>query len=659
MKHSESIQKLCIVCLRYLGKRRERETKQYFRALTQKLAVVVSQYIPEYTFNDPKWPAMVCHTCRIIISCNMKSHLIRQRLRLTDYSAIISSRVSRSNTNNCNCHVCQIVSKHQPHTVTPKRKQTKKKKSVPLCSECLFPLVKGKRHLCNTRTLADRVFEISQQRKCSDVVLKRSLRQKKAAASGTEEIKLKNMRGKPSKIFVYSKKQVIPSFDTDDIIEIHKDQSNSTRKSIRLVQKLRKKGCKIQKNVFTEIDTLADEVRSFFCVEKVLVECGDKKNKTMETRDLAYCNRLKEFINFISHKRKFEPDDNLLIKFGCDSGGGSLKLAMTVSLKDDPKERDKGYLYTGVKKTFILAIAYDTSETHNNVALIFHKLELTDFTVLNGEVWFSSDLKMYNKSLGLMDYSSLHPCSFCTMDKTSIQNGDTDFEWRTFGGIRENNKKWIEKGSNLKRACDFENCVCEPALTGVPDEARVIDYYAIPELHEMTGIFNHLINTFKKVDPDGIENWIKRVGTIAEGRSGTFNGNSSRKLMEKRHLLKEYLHDSSTHYFIDLIGSFNYVVDACFGYQLAENYSQVIEHFAWLIKIHKVPITPKIHILLNHAPQFIEENNKGLGYFSEQQFESVHHVWSEHFENYKINSKNDNFVISILNGLSKFNSLNL
>ena len=52
-----------------------------------------------------------------------------------------------------------------------------------------------------------------------------------------------------------------------------------------------------------------------------------------------------------------------------------------------------------------------------------------------------------------------------------------------------------------------------------------------------------------------------------------------------------------------------------------------------------VEFTPKIHILVDHVPEFCESRNKGLGFYNEQASEAVHHDFLEIWKNYKVNDE--------------------
>lgn len=51
-----------------------------------------------------------------------------------------------------------------------------------------------------------------------------------------------------------------------------------------------------------------------------------------------------------------------------------------------------------------------------------------------------------------------------------------------------------------------------------------------------------------------------------------------------------------------------------------------------------VNVTPKVHAVIWHVPQFCARFNEGLGRCSEQAGESVHHDFAKTWENYKLKS---------------------
>ena len=76
--------------------------------------------------------------------------------------------------------------------------------------------------------------------------------------------------------------------------------------------------------------------------------------------------------------------------------------------------------------------------------------------------------------------------------------------------------------------------------------------------------------------------------------------------------------------------AFNGVVESCFGKELVEGYKEKISVFKDCYMSLALSITPKVHIVFQHIMEFLAmsltpEEKKGLGYWSEQAFEAMHH----------------------------------
>ena len=79
---------------------------------------------------------------------------------------------------------------------------------------------------------------------------------------------------------------------------------------------------------------------------------------------------------------------------------------------------------------------------------------------------------------------------------------------------------------------------------------------------------------------------------------------------------------------------------SCFGYKLSPDWYKTIKNFElkWtVLKIkHKVSIINKVHVLVDHIPQFILKTGKPLGEFSEQVVESCHQKWARLYKWYAV-----------------------
>ena len=81
---------------------------------------------------------------------------------------------------------------------------------------------------------------------------------------------------------------------------------------------------------------------------------------------------------------------------------------------------------------------------------------------------------------------------------------------------------------------------------------------------------------------------------------------------------------------IETMKAFNEVVEGCFGKELVDGYKEKISKFKECYKSLDLSITPKVHIVFQHIEEFLSmkstsQERKGLGYWSEQAFEAMHH----------------------------------
>lgn len=91
--------------------------------------------------------------------------------------------------------------------------------------------------------------------------------------------------------------------------------------------------------------------------------------------------------------------------------------------------------------------------------------------------------------------------------------------------------------------------------------------------------------------------------------------------------LREIIPDDF-HIFVDTFQALNDVKKSCFGFTLAENYSEKIklmeEKWTQLNEKFKVSIPNKCHIIFDYLDEFIIRKNRPLREFSEQVVEASH-----------------------------------
>ncbi len=79
---------------------------------------------------------------------------------------------------------------------------------------------------------------------------------------------------------------------------------------------------------------------------------------------------------------------------------------------------------------------------------------------------------------------------------------------------------------------------------------------------------------------------------------------------------------------VNCLRLFEKVVEATFGHVLSPNYEEVISQFGvsftTIMSTFHISITPNVHIVLHHIPQFIRMTQMPLGLFSEEVVEEQH-----------------------------------
>ena len=157
------------------------------------------------------------------------------------------------------------------------------------------------------------------------------------------------------------------------------------------------------------------------------------------------------------------------------------------------------------------------------------------------------------------------------------------------------------------------------------------------ELHLMLGVVNDLYDHLDKQlgenhCPITANDWSAPLGLKRlHYHGGQFNGYQCKTLLSNTKTLKEILLEAGVYSIgepvLQVLEQFNRVKKSCFGGELNADYHVQIEKFADLYLALGKSVTPKVHAIFLHVPQFLNYNKnlqKGLGYWSEQASETVH-----------------------------------
>ena len=184
----------------------------------------------------------------------------------------------------------------------------------------------------------------------------------------------------------------------------------------------------------------------------------------------------------------------------------------------------------------------------------------------------------------------------------------------------------------------------------------------------MEGAVNHLFRSLEAIWSDAM-NWPKKFHIVpANYHSKCFEGNQCRDLLRTCDYLRSNEVPIQALIFANVFKSLRDVVKSCFGALREDDYQDKISVFTDDYRKTALPFTPKIHVICFHIHDFFaqfdekDSNNQqlGLGYFSEQAAESLHYGFENIWKRYKIKEKkNEKYIVSLKNAVTFFSSNNL
>ena len=228
---------------------------------------------------------------------------------------------------------------------------------------------------------------------------------------------------------------------------------------------------------------------------------------------------------------------------------------------------------------------------------------------------------------------------------------------RTIENLSELFWQFYDSRATKKDAKHFGNAI-HPSMIEDSDKSKLIlELVPPPELHLMMGPVNTLYNALEKVC-DNSDEWLKSCHVKrSDYHGGAFEGNDCRKLLKKVDWLRK---NTQNDIFSDAFQSFNDVVASCYGSQLAENYEDKIERFQQCYMNLNIPVTPKVHAVFYHVIDFCKMTGLGLGPWSEQCSESVHHDFKKVWENFKVkDTDHPKYGPKLREAVCMYNSLHL
>ena len=268
----------------------------------------------------------------------------------------------------------------------------------------------------------------------------------------------------------------------------------------------------------------------------------------------------------------------------------------------------------------------------------------------------ATDMKLINILLGMQSHSCTHLCCWCDTDKNNL---DKKGKQRTFSSLIDLFYEFKDANAKKEDAAKYGNVIHVPIIEGVDGDTPVIEKIPPPELHLLLGPTNKMYSGLENVWP-GVEAWLQSIHVKkTDYYGGQFEGNDCRKILKKIDSLETRC-PTVFMPFVAAFRSFNDVVAACYGYNLASDYKQKIRKFRFDYMKLGISVTPKIHAVFFHIEEFCDFSGTGLGAFSEQTAESLHQEFSKCWENFFVKDfDNPAYPERFLSAVKMFNSLHM
>ena len=406
----------------------------------------------------------------------------------------------------------------------------------------------------------------------------------------------------------------------------------------------------------------------------------------IESRKAVICTNLRGFLGVVLAKKNIQfQDENWFPRINVDDGGpessgsNSFKVSLSIVITEPsspalspPSKKGPATAFpfpsssksTGEKQALILAVVSNITEHYDNVKKIFEHL---DWSALP-RVRFTQDLKINNVCNGQQNHASSFPCNYCTWQYSGFS--------RMKKGVKANLKLYLRTIGNQKALAEQYNNATgaakdpqrfysthKPPLLPGENSKFILQVCPPPELHLMEGVVNHFVTEMNKhLGENGtkLTDFLKSNSVLKVYQQNfKFQGNQCSDILN--FLLPELkcFLPPSLHKYLNVMEKLKNVKDSCFGMILRPDYKQCISDFKAAFIASGWTTFSKAHIIMEHVETFCKNENKSLGWFSEQCGESVHKGFANIYERYKLNAVNDKHQESFLAAVLKYNTLHM
>jgi len=565
----------------------------------------------------------------------------------------------------CDCTICEIAKtsinpQHSSLKKSPGRpsslpRDSSNTESLKVCAKCFCQIGKGLPHACSkARRFGHLTDLISTQSPDDPEKFSASTLSSKVSYKKRSEVEIPTMRPSATAVsFSINSPTSTRRLSTENISNIQSNLNLSGRETYKLTREVRKSSGRtsVEYRVREKLrikDHILDQY--FECIE---MDCYNSKSERVNL-PVVICTDIQNLIDDLVERKQIGP--NHFAKIGIDNGKGFLKMNLQIIERCSCSYSMASCKCTcvhGIKDIFIVAIGADMSECYANLKYLWHAVGLDR---LRTKVMISADMKVINILLGLMSSGSCHPCPWCSVHRKDLENSG---EPRTWGNLSTLFWSFYDSNEEKTGAKKYGNAIHPSIVTG-SSEQTVLDVIPPPELHLLIGSVAKVFTSLESASPETSAQWLRECHIQKDNyHGGTFNGNNARNLLKNVDKLRSIapIHILSH---VSAFDSLNRVVSACFGKQLNMNFCTHIEQFREDILSLNIGITPKLHCIFHHVPDFCLSRKQGLGTYSEQMSESLHYSFDSFWENYKVkDATNPTFPGRLLSAVRTYNARHL
>lgn len=586
-----------------------------------------------------------------------------------------------------------------------------------LCAKCLQQIGRGLRHEC--KTSPDNLMKIIEKlpEKTQEQVATRLIKKKCSRGDGIANLDM-STSGRKMRIAVNPHADQKVGFEESRLDNLRVTLACSSNQMRTITKFLRTSTGRfsVPKDYLKHTSEQSRVLADVYKVDLFELECESKANISKELRPVVFANA-GELLEAVIDNRKLE--GNFLIKVMADGGQGFFKISMTIlpenyslghyddygpipeqgsssSVRCEELGKRKSSSYsveggkvskrgklTSVDKLIMVCLVPRIKESYENMKLLFELTKLNDIPFK-----FVADFKLLLIINGQQTATSTYPCPYCYISLGSLRGSSTapytdntssgdDLgvevrpKSRTFGSLTADYEKYRLAGEKKKFSKDSYSTV-NPPLISEEDHTCVLKKCIIPELHILQGFVNHLFwqGLVKLVGEEKALLWPKKLNLISKNYHGNgFEGNACRKLLIEADKLNDpqIYKDVGIFKIIPYIAAFkamNKVVTCSFTSGEVDPLvgDRLKELRGCLDSIENLSRTLKIHVLLDHLEECLSyiDNNMGLGFWSEQSGEAIHHNFQKFWSRYKVTDiHHPTYSTNLLKAVVEFSSLHL